>query len=194
MAIITNSGQPTGFLYPYLPDDLGKTLVRHWGLLPISYVALLMRDVLQAVSHLHSHSLAHRDIKPENILVDWPGSGTFAKLADWGWARDMVKLTGEPYTDLTPGAVTLPNRAPEIELGASTYGLSVDTWSVGIVLYEMLTGLRFAPQAHSSKRAKDRLMFCISPLTGPITEETWPGVTDFQHWKAHEHDSLVECS
>ena len=185
VAIITNAGQPTGFLYPFCPDDLGKLLARHWALLPAFYVRTLMRDLLQAVSHLHDHGLAHRDIKPDNILVDWPGSGIYAKLADWGWARDIVQPTGEPALKLTPGAVTVPYRAPEIELGAESYGLSVDMWSVGIVLHELLTGLRFAPQAHNSRKVKDKLMYWISRLAGPITEDLWPGVTAFQHWKAN---------
>ena len=97
----------------------------------------------------------------------------------------MVTSTGRPATNLTPGAITLPYRAPEIELGMRSYGLEVDLWSVGIVLYELLTGVRFAPLAHCSKRTKDQLMFLISGLKGPITEESWPGVTSFRHWKAH---------
>ena len=160
-------------------------MVRHWCLLPMHYARALMRDLLQGLSHLHEHGLAHRDIKPENILVDWPGTGTYARLADWGWARDMKKGTGAPATSLTPGAVTLPYRAPEIELGMRSYGLAVDLWSVGILLYELLIGVQFAPQAHISNRAKDKLLFWISRLVGPISEESWPGVSKFQHWKAH---------
>jgi len=65
------------------------------------------------------------------------------------------------------------------------YGLPVDTWSMGILLHELLTGLHFAGRARSSKRISDRLMFSIARLAGPITEETWPGVSSLQHWPAH---------
>ena len=84
LAIITNVGKPTGFLYPFCLDDSGKVVVRHWGLLPMHYARALMRDSLQGLSHLHEHGLAHRDIKPDKILVDWPGTGTYARLAEVG--------------------------------------------------------------------------------------------------------------
>ena len=182
LCAITNSGHATGLVYPHMADDLWKLWKRHLGLLPMSSVAALIYDLLRAVSHLHKHNVVHRDIKPQNILVDWPGSACRAKLADWGWARGLTPDTAQA---LTPGAATMPYRAPEIELGMPFYGLPMDIWSVGIVLYEMVSGCRFAPAAHVSKRPKDQLLVLISRMVGPINESTWPGVSSFPHWRAH---------
>ena len=77
--------------------------------------------------HLHERDIVHRDLKPENVVVDEEG---YLKLIDFGTAKI---LSGRTYTIVgTPHYM-----APEVILRKG-YGVSVDYWSLGIVLYELL--------------------------------------------------------
>ena len=76
--------------------------------------------------------MIHRDIKPQNILVT-PRNGVI-KLADFGLARAF----SVPLRAYTHEVVTLWYRAPELLLGATSYGPEIDIWSVGCIFAELL--------------------------------------------------------
>lgn len=102
---------------PFLPSEV-KTLLLQLG---------------SAVEFLHNHWILHRDLKTSNILMNNRGE---IKLADFGMAR----FCGDPApTNLTQLVVTLWYRAPELLLGATTYDSSIDMWSLGCILGELLT-------------------------------------------------------
>ncbi|XP_067850651.1 cyclin-dependent kinase-like 2 isoform X2 [Heptranchias perlo] len=90
-------------------------------------------QVLRGMAFCHSHNIIHRDIKPENILVSQSG---VVKLCDFGFARTLA-APGEIYTDYV---ATRWYRAPELLVGDTKYGKSVDVWAVGCLVTEMLTG------------------------------------------------------
>ena len=73
----------------------------------------------------------HRDLKPQNLLIDKNGN---IKLADFGLARAF----GLPVKTYTHEVVTLWYRAPEIILIKKDYDFSVDIWSIGCILFELL--------------------------------------------------------
>jgi len=109
------------------------------GPFPENKALLLFKDILMAVSYLHSQGITHRDLKPENILLS--GDGTI-KISDFGLAR-----VNENTSLMTTLCGTPQYLAPEIiKLGMKTdtsiegYGKAVDMWSVGVILYIMLTG------------------------------------------------------
>ena len=89
--------------------------------------------LLHALAHIHDHKIAHRDLKPENLLLKSKHNDTELKIADFGFA---VKTDGDNLNQMcgTPGYV-----APEILLGKN-YGMAVDIWAAGVILYILLGG------------------------------------------------------
>jgi len=102
------------------------------GRLPESTAAMIFLDIANAVSHLHSKGIIHRDVKPENVLLC---EHSIAKLADFGWCAEMPKDGAERYTLCG----TWDYLAPEM-LHNEPHGAPVDIWTLGVLLFEMLTG------------------------------------------------------
>jgi serine/threonine-protein kinase len=95
----------------------------------------LFRDVCAAVSYAHRSLVVHRDLKPSNILVT-PGGEV--KLLDFGTAR-LLAAEGEQGT-LTGFAPLTPRYASPEQLSGGPVGIATDIYSLGILLYELLTG------------------------------------------------------
>ena len=94
-------------------------------------------QLLQSLSYCHFLSIIHRDIKPENLLLSSTG---VLKLCDFGFARLL-----KPGQQLTEYVSTRWYRAPELLVGGKNYNFSVDIWSVGCLLGELLTGKPLFP-------------------------------------------------
>jgi serine/threonine protein kinase len=122
------------------------------GALPPAEALAIVPQVCDALQYAHDEGLVHRDIKPENILIDRRGR---VKVADFGLAR-LVGLT-PTYLTLTGSQEvmgTLLYMAPEQMKQAHSVDHRADLYSLGVVLYEMLTGElplgRFAPPSRKA--------------------------------------------
>merc|ERR1719183_1052652 len=104
---------------------------------------------------MHSGQMLHRDIKPSNILLN---SECQVKVCDFGLARSVVQQTDHASNPvLTDYVATRWYRAPEILLGSTSYTKGVDTWSVGCILGELLSGKPIFPGT-STMNQLDRIM------------------------------------
>lgn len=94
---------------------------------------IFWRQILSAVGYCHSFNICHRDLKPENILLTKDGN---IKIADFGMAA--LTQTQEHRLDTSCGSPHYA--APEIISGARYAGNRVDIWSMGVILYALLSG------------------------------------------------------
>jgi tetratricopeptide (TPR) repeat protein len=128
----------------------------------------LFLEVCNAVQYAHQNLIVHRDLKPANILVTAEGSPKLldfgiAKLLDTGEAQAMIALTRMNDRLLTPEYAS-----PEQILGRQVTTAS-DVYALGVVLYELLTGLRPYTVPTSASQLELERSICISDPMRPST-------------------------
>ena len=120
--------------------------------------------------YITSHYTLHRDLKPENVLLD---SQVNVRLTDFGLSKEGIS---EPSTGATSFCGTPEYIAPEVLLRQG-HGRAVDWWSLGALLYEMITGL---PPFYSRNRETMFEKIMKAELTFPSmmseVSEEWDGV------------------
>ncbi|WP_375770837.1 serine/threonine protein kinase [Archangium gephyra] len=116
-----------------------RALVREGGPLPVKRALGIVRQVLAGLAHAHAQGIVHRDIKPDNIiLTEAIGLGDQVRILDFGLARLRDTVTG-----LTTGlAVGTPGYMAPEQIRAGAIDARTDLYSVGVLLFELLTGAR----------------------------------------------------
>jgi serine/threonine-protein kinase len=113
-------------------EDL-KSSIRRFGQLPISKSISIAKQICEGLAEAHKIGVVHRDLKPSNIMVDKEGN---AKVMDFGIARSLKTkgITGEGVSVGTPEYMS-----PE-QVEGKEADQRADIYSLGIILYEMVTG------------------------------------------------------
>ncbi|XP_047480804.1 ribosomal protein S6 kinase beta-1-like [Penaeus chinensis] len=138
--------QTGGKLYLILEYLSGGELFMHLereGIFMEDTACFYLSEIILALEHLHSEGIIYRDLKPENILLDSYGH---VKLTDFGLCKE--KIQDDSVTHTFCG--TIEYMAPEI-LTRTGHGKAVDWWSLGALMYDMLTG---APPFTAENRKK----------------------------------------
>ncbi|MFC1639931.1 protein kinase [Gemmatimonadota bacterium] len=135
-----DSGDADGFLYYVMPYEEGQSLrekLAKEGELPIAEAVRILRDVADALSHAHKHSVVHRDIKPDNVML----SDRHALVADFGVAKAVSEATGRHKLTTEGMALGTPAyMAPEQAAADPHVDHRADIYALGAVAYELLTG------------------------------------------------------
>ena len=123
----------------YMPGGTLKDRIVKQGALPVADAISIATQVADALSMAHAHGVIHRDVKPDNILFAADGT---PKLSDLGVAK-LLRGGGEG-TETMQGVIigTPAYMAPEQIIDSSHIDARADIYSLGVALYEMLTGKR----------------------------------------------------
>jgi tetratricopeptide (TPR) repeat protein len=116
-------------------ESLGRKLEREGTIQP-RLAAEIVRQIADGLSAAHQQDVIHRDIKPSNIMIE--ASTSRVKIADFGLARVQESKTGITLAGILVG--TPDYMSPEQIVSPSTSDNRSDVYSLGVVLYEMLTG------------------------------------------------------
>ncbi|KAK9764352.1 glycogen synthase kinase 3 [Basidiobolus ranarum] len=147
----------------YVPETIYKVIKQHNKVrqqVPMLHVKLYMYQLFRSLAYIHSIGVCHRDIKPQNLLVD--SSIGVLKLCDFGSAKALVP--GEPNVAYICSRYY---RAPELIFSATNYTTSIDIWSTGCVMAELIIGQPLFPGDSSV----DQLVEIIKVLGTPSKDQ-----------------------
>ncbi|XP_061971959.1 probable serine/threonine-protein kinase At1g54610 [Populus nigra] len=149
-------------VFEYMEHDLAGLAASPAVKFTEAQVKCYMHQLLSGLEHCHKRGVLHRDIKGSNLLIDNEG---ILRIADFGLASFFDPNNKHP---MTSRVVTLWYRPPELLLGATDYGVSIDLWSAGCILAELLAGKPIMPG-----RTEVEQLHKIYKLCGSPSDEYW---------------------
>src|SRR4051812_32248269 len=159
-----DSGEADGFLYYVMPFIDGETLrarLDRETQLGVEEAVRITTDVADALQYAHHHGVIHRDIKPENILL----ANGRPMVADFGIALAVSAAAGGRMTETGLSLGTPHYMSPEQATAEKEITGRSDVYSLGAVLYEMLTG----DPPHTGSSAQQIIMKIITETPQPVT-------------------------
>jgi serine/threonine-protein kinase len=176
-----DSGSADGFLYYVMPHVEGESLrskIEREKQLSIDEAVALTRQVASALDYAHQQGVIHRDIKPENILLH---RGE-AVVADFGISLAVTAAGGERLTETGLSLGTPEYMSPEQATGSGELDARADIYSLGAVLYEMVTGE--PPQTGATVQAVIAKLLSERPTQPRVVRDSVPEMMDRAIMKA----------
>ena len=163
--------------YEYIDIELSH-LIYETKLEP-KHIKNLFSQFLHGLSELHKNGILHRDLKPQNLLVNNKG---ILKIADFGLAR----FISSPGRIMSINVISDWYRPPEIFFGANLYSFSIDVWSAGCILGEMV--LR-KPLFNDDSQIG--ILTKIFSLLGVPDSSSWADAEQLDHYKLFDNGDVV---
>ena len=176
-----DSGEADGFLYyvmPYVEGESLRSKIDREKQLSFDEAVTLTRQVASALDYAHQQGVIHRDIKPENILLH---RGE-AVVADFGIALAITAAGGDRLTETGLSLGTPAYMSPEQATGTGELDARTDVYSLGAVLYEMVTGE--PPQAGATVQAVIAKLLSERPTQPRVLRGSVPEAMDRAIMKA----------
>ena len=172
-------GEDQGRLFLVTPYIDGGTLAQRLqsGPMSLAEVHLLFSALVRAVSYIHKRGVIHRDLKPGNVLLDKEEGGeqVYVRLIDFGIASIQGMATAEPELTQSGKEVgTIEYMAPERLGGVAAP--SNDIYSLGIILYQMLTG--HLPGEGNSVQLPSPMAYVVNHCTAHRLDERFPNADE----------------
>lgn len=159
----------------YVPETIYRVFKQYKKVkqsLPPLHIKLYTFQMFRALAYLHSLNFCHRDFKPQNLLVD--KTSHILKVCDFGSAKRLVKgkknyeekflLLGENNVAYICSRYY---RAPELVFGSTNYTCSIDVWSAGCIIGELLLGEPLFP----GDSTMDQMVEIIKKMGTPAKED-----------------------
>jgi len=181
---LLDSGTVDGLLYyvmPFVEEGSLRERLRHERQLSIEESVKVATGVAAALDYAHRHGIIHRDIKPENVLLH---DGE-ALVADFGIALAVRAAGGTRLTEAGFSMGTPEYMSPEQAAGDSNLDARTDTYALGCVVYEMLTGE--PPHTGATVQAIVAKVMTERPTSVSVVRRDVP-----QHIEAAVHRSLAK--
>jgi len=176
-------GEVQGRLFLVTPYISGGTLAQRLGAGPLSVAEAqqLFTALAQAVAYVHRRGVVHRDLKPSNILLDNEEvtEQIYVRLIDFGIATKQGAAASPPLTPSGHEIGTLAYMAPERFNGIAA--ASNDIYSLGVILYQMLTGCLPVGEALVSGSLPAALEAVVQRCMAANPEDRYASVTDVLH-------------
>jgi serine/threonine protein kinase len=173
-------GEFQGRLFLVTPYISGGTLAQrlHAGPLSLAEVQHLFTALAQAVAYIHRRGVIHRDLKPSNILLDNEEvtEQVYVRLIDFGIATKLGEVASPPLTTAGHEIGTLAYMAPERLNGIAAP--SNDIYSLGVILYQMLSGHLPVGEARGSSPLPAPLEAIVRRCMAANPEDRYASATD----------------
>ncbi|XP_075467227.1 testis-specific serine/threonine-protein kinase 6-like [Ascaphus truei] len=162
-------------------------LVQRAGRVAAPHARRLFGQIVSALRYLHEHHLVHRDLKCENVLLT---DNHCVKLTDFGFGR---KTQGYPEmcTTYCGSAAYAP---PEVLLGIPYDPKKYDIWSLGVVLYVMVTGCMPFDDSNISKLPNIQQRGVVYPASVPVEDKCQSLIKELLHFSPQERPDISVVS
>uniref|UniRef100_A0A0D3DYA6 Protein kinase domain-containing protein n=1 Tax=Brassica oleracea var. oleracea TaxID=109376 RepID=A0A0D3DYA6_BRAOL len=161
-------------IFEYMEHDLSGLASTPGVKFSEPQIKCYMKQLLHGLEHCHSRGVLHRDIKGSNLLLDQNNN---LKIGDFGLANFYGPHQKQP---LTSRVVTLWYRPPELLLGSTDYGITVDMWSTGCILAELFNGKPIMPGRTEVEQLHKIFKLCGSPSEDYWKRSKLPDATIFK--------------
>ena len=185
---LIDDGDTVAFVMEYVEGDTLKEYIERKGKLSDDEIKSIFSQMLDAVGYVHKQNLVHRDIKPSNFMVDPEGK---VKLMDFGIAKNTDANAAE-YTQTGTGMQmgTPMYMSPEQVRNTKEVTKSSDIYSLGVVLWQMVTGTKpYDTKTISSFDLQTKIVTEKLPLTNTF----WDGMIEKATHKEVGH-RFLDCT